>query len=656
MSDLWSVLLQTLTASGAAALLLAVKAVFRDKLPPRWQFAVWGVLGAVLAMPAGLGGRYALFNWPLVVETARSLLTGEHGALARVAAPVPLPRPVLPETAAEWGYLLYLAGGLGLLAWNLGAYVRLRSLLRRGVPAAEAPIRAVAERYGLPVCPAVEVEGLATAFVCGVFRPVLALPAGETADEKVLLHELLHLKHRDAAWGLVICLFRCLHWCNPLLWHCANLAGNDLESLCDQRVLERLEGEERRDYGRILLAMADERYARTPGTSSIANGGKQIRRRIEAIARFKRYPRGMGLVGLCVALVLAAPLLAGTRAQAVRQEGGVTGVHGAAAMASARTTYCTTYAGALDTYAKAVLDRNVLYRAMCAPLEEQNALAEQLRRAQERSAWPPESDWDCGLPGVPQISSGYQIYNLRQKEPDVFEGLVVVELAGPPEGAQWHPNGYCWIAFQPVRTEREGRRWVTRPLVEFQAVEAYGWMQLPSRCDELPNLVFEDQAGDFTVQVKWQTTCRVDSYETGGSMFFSSRVFRTTPQPQGEFTACYQHTSLTAVYTGSPERRKEIRSVGASCAPMTQGETRPQLRNPGGENSSGSSSDGESWGDQSGFDGETRNEIFLGGGGTGFEGSDAGSWAPPDSYAADLYINGEKTAELTLLPREEGVS
>ena len=45
MSDIWSFLLQTLTASGAAAVLLAVKAMLRDKLSPRWQFAAWGVLG-----------------------------------------------------------------------------------------------------------------------------------------------------------------------------------------------------------------------------------------------------------------------------------------------------------------------------------------------------------------------------------------------------------------------------------------------------------------------------------------------------------------------------------------------------------------------------------------------------------------------------------
>ena len=171
---------------------------------------------------------------------------------------------------------------------------------------------------------------------------MLVLPAGEETDEKVLLHELLHLKHHDAAWGLLICLLRCVHWCNPLLWRCADLAGNDLESLCDQRALERLEGEDRRDYGRILLSMANEQYARAPGTSSMANGGRNIRRRIEAIARFKRYPAGMALVSVCVTLVLAGPCLMGARAQSV-----YTGEHGAlpqrlrpcAAMASARTTY-----------------------------------------------------------------------------------------------------------------------------------------------------------------------------------------------------------------------------------------------------------------------------------------------------------------------------
>ena len=52
MGNIWSFLLQTLTASGVAVLLLAVKTLFRDKLPPRWQFAIWGILGIILLVVA----------------------------------------------------------------------------------------------------------------------------------------------------------------------------------------------------------------------------------------------------------------------------------------------------------------------------------------------------------------------------------------------------------------------------------------------------------------------------------------------------------------------------------------------------------------------------------------------------------------------------
>ena len=318
MTDIWSFLLQTLTASGVAMLLFAVKAMFQDKLSPRWQFAIWGVLAAVLLLPAGRGGRYVLTEWPLMVEALKSALTGDFGTLTRVIAPVPLPSLTMPKTAADWLYLIYLAGVVILLARYLVSYVLLRRALKRGRPVRDEQVNAVAEQYHLPICPAVEVDGLPTAFICGVFKPVLALPAGVETDDKVILHELLHLKYRDVVWGLAICLFRCLHWCNPLIWVCACWARSDLESLCDQRVLERLEGEDRRDYGRILLSMADEKYARAPGTSSAANGGKNIRRRIEAIAHFKRYPAGMALASVCVVLVLAPPSPAGTPAPAPR--------------------------------------------------------------------------------------------------------------------------------------------------------------------------------------------------------------------------------------------------------------------------------------------------------------------------------------------------
>ena len=655
MRDLWAFLLQTLTASGAAALLLAVKAMFRDKLSPRWQFAAWGVLGLALLVPAGYGGRYALLNWPWLVETARTALTGDYGALARVTAPVPLPRLQAPETAAEWLYALYAAGVLVHLVRYAAAYVRLRLALLRGAPAGAAraaQIAAVAERYGLPVCPAVEVPGLTTAFICGVVRPVLALPAGAETDGKVILHELLHLRHKDAAWGLVICFFRCVHWCNPLLWTCADRAGNDLEARCDQRVLELLEGEERRDYGRILLSMADERYARTPGTSSMANGGRNIRRRIEAIARFRQYPAGMALVSVCVAATLAAPLVLGVPADAVFDSGGL--LDGAAelpiAMASARTTFCTTPAGALDAYAKSLLAQNGCYRAMCAPLEEQAEIAESILARERRHEQPL---WDGGLPCAPNVPSGYAVYNLEPAGKDAYEGLLVLELSYPPEGRA--AENTTWLAAQRVRAEEQAGRWVVLPQEDFQTVETkaswWGW-----GCEELPAYRYQAEAEGFLVEVRHQRVFYMDStvQSTGDLswMFGASTQFDTAPRPHAEFDGVNWCNDSLCTYVGDPAERDSITLLGVSSMPMDDAGTRPRPRAIGGNSSSGSSSTGESW-DSQRLEGDWGPTVWMGGGGSGDEFDAATSFTPPPAWAADLYINGQKAAELTL-PLMEG--
>ena len=652
MTDLWGFLLQTLTASGAAVLLLIVKAMFRDKLSPRWQFAAWGVLALVLLVPAGLGGRYTLVNWPLLVEAVKSALTGDY-SLTRVVAPIPLPRLQMPGSAAEWLYAVYVIGALVLLVRYLISYLRLRQALRRGTPAGEeriARIAAAAERYGLSPCRAVEVPGLKTAFICGVFRPVLALPAGVETDDKVLLHELLHRRHRDAAWGLVICLFRCIHWCNPLLWTCANRAGNDLEARCDQRVLELLEGEERRDYGHILLSMANDKYARAPGTSSMANGGRNIRARIEAIARFKKYPAGMALVSVCVVILLAAPLLLGTPAQAVYDSDGRLddAREIPVAMASARLLRCTTPAGALDAYAKAVLDQNGYYRAMCAPLAEQEKIANTMLLTSRQNQWPL---WDSGLPCWPDTQSGYVIYNLEPAGEDAYEGLLVVRLNYPPEDESTEEYG-TWLGVQRVRTERQEGRWVVLPLEDFRTMRT-NWSYLPKyNCDELPAYRYEAQAEGFTISLRYQTTFTVDSYVQNSTWFSSTSSFDTTPQPHAEFsTGC--GNSLYAIYTGDPADKGEITLIGVSIAPLKEDRSRPDLRDPGRGDSGGSSSDGTSWGARS-LEEDWGPEVSLSGG--GFYGGDPEDLILPEAYAADLYLNGEKAAELTLLPTEGGAA
>ena len=240
MTDLWAFLMQTLTVSLVAALLLVLKAAFRDKLSPRWQYGVWAILALRVVLPAGMGGQmlFSFFRWVetarLTVESHLSSAFSDVWSTTQAAFPIPW-LTVAPQSITDWLFCLYAVGVPVTLAWFLFGYLRLRRSLRPAPQRQEQAAR-VARRYGLPL-PRTAEGNVPSAFVCGPLRPTLVLPRGQEVDDKVILHELLHLKYGDLWLNLLCCLLRCLHWCNPFLWWVFDRVGNDAEALCDQRVL-----------------------------------------------------------------------------------------------------------------------------------------------------------------------------------------------------------------------------------------------------------------------------------------------------------------------------------------------------------------------------------------------------------------------------------
>lgn len=85
---------------------------------------------------------------------------------------------------------------------------------------------------------------------------------------------------------------------------CAESNANDNEALCDQRVLERLAQPERKEYGELLLKMASRKTPPSLGTTGMANGAANIRRRIRRIVDFEKIPPGNTMISLCITLLL----------------------------------------------------------------------------------------------------------------------------------------------------------------------------------------------------------------------------------------------------------------------------------------------------------------------------------------------------------------
>lgn len=462
MTNLWGFLLQTISVSLVILLLLLIKRIFADKLSARFQYLIWSILALRILIPANIM-KTTLIPFSLTLETVKGFAEkGLSSVYSSRFEPITLSSvfPVItekPESITDILFCIYAAGIVLYLLYYLFSYLRLRILLFRAEkasPKEQETIDTVAEIYGLKSCKVCYVNGISSAFVCGIVRPLLVLPADQKTDEKIILHELLHLKYKDALQNVLWCLLRALHWCNPLVHVAARRIGNDMESLCDTRVLERLEGEDRREYGKILLHMANTKYARAPFTSSISNGGKQISKRIEAIVRFKKFPKGMLIAAICITVFLCFPTLLGTRAIYTEDyyPGGYADLSAwekERTLALVRLNRCTTVAGALDTYAKGLMYQNGYYIATASPISSHEKMSADIQNSVE---WTDASVRKYIIANLCEVEKNrYEallLFNIRlyEEETDTWYTVLVV-----PVSVQYENGGYsAWESGERV--------------------------------------------------------------------------------------------------------------------------------------------------------------------------------------------------------------
>ena len=365
MTNIWGFAVQTVEVSMLAAIILFLKTIMKDKLSPRWQYGVWRCLAVGIVTPVGSDNRYIFRYIQVYLQACKTLAEQKLSSAFTVADRVVYNTSVFPSitehplSITDWLFVIYTAGIVVLLAKYIISYFRLQSIIAKADKAPETTVHqvnSVAEKYSMKSCDTKVLSGVSSAFVFGIVKPVLVFPSIRETDDKVILHELLHLKHRDLWQKVIWSLLGILHWPNLFLQYCFGVINNDMESLRDQRALELLEGEDRREYGRILLSMTNEKYPSAFGTTSISNGAGFISERIKTIARFKKYPQGMGVVSVCIVLMMA-PLLYRGRATPEKINHinlAKQGVSGQMQYEEYRMAQLATPAAAIDAYAKMI--------------------------------------------------------------------------------------------------------------------------------------------------------------------------------------------------------------------------------------------------------------------------------------------------------------
>ncbi len=410
MGDLYSVLLQGLTVSATALIILFVKFIFKDKLSPRWQYGIWIILAVRCLIPAE-------------VQRAVILPFGFYLELLKKAE-------LIPFKTAEIVFYVYLVGVLAFSSYYLFSYMKLRRVLENGdEPEAEEllKIKEVMRTKRIKPLKILYVSGVSSSFICGVFKPILVLPKGKEIDEKILLHEAEHLAHSDSLQSVFWCILKCINWYNPFMHFVFNSVLGDMEALCDQRVLEKLCGEERRDYGKLLLNEVNEKYPRMPATTTLSNGGRNIAKRIEAIVKFKLYPRGMALVSVLIALLITVPcfFVYASAFDFLDYYHPKNDYEFERALVASDVFRPRTVAAAIDTWAKAKIFNNGIYLLTASPKEERESIIEEMKKSSSFGELPIDIEAAENV-----YSSLYRVFNVSEKEEDLYNASLCFSIEG----------------------------------------------------------------------------------------------------------------------------------------------------------------------------------------------------------------------------------
>ena len=328
---------EVLTVSALIAVVLLVRAIFKNRVPKRMIYCLWLVVLLKLCLPGTLFSLPVLPAEKLVAPTQISELPAQttpviqHPAQTVTKPQTPTQQPVSPvqETAkpaakplttAQILQIAWFSGSALLGLWLFGAWAVFTIRLHRDR-------RFLGKRGGTCIYVSGEVKSPCLAgLIPAVYLTEDVLQADEA--ELILRHELTHLRHLDFLWSLCRTAAVTVYWWNPFIWLAAICSKRDAELACDEAVAAKLPDKERLAYARAILAQAPRK------TAALSLAGPPVKERILFLTKKQR----TSVLCVILALLLVASATGCSFAELTRQKAGEITMPDHAADSSANAT------------------------------------------------------------------------------------------------------------------------------------------------------------------------------------------------------------------------------------------------------------------------------------------------------------------------------
>lgn len=304
-----TLLWMSLAGSAMSLVLFAAGRLGRKAIPQTVLYYLWllVLLRMVLPLP-GLLPVSQESSQPVVVvavseqQVSQPVPSRENRAAGAEEVIRQSPKVSLWEAATA----VWLVGFLLSLGRKAISYFRFRrEVKRRSAPAGKMEQKTLDAMSGGRKPALFRCTAIHTPMLLGIIRPVLLLPA-QTEDDQTLAwifrHELTHFRRQDILYKWFAAVVLAIHWFNPLtIWMGRELAMR-CEGSCDEQVVKGLGQEERKTYGKTLIALAGQEISwEVPLTTGMSLGKKQLKNRLLGILNQRR--------NAAVALVLTILLM-----------------------------------------------------------------------------------------------------------------------------------------------------------------------------------------------------------------------------------------------------------------------------------------------------------------------------------------------------------
>ena len=328
---------EVLTVSALIAVVLLVRAIFKNRVPKRMLYALWLVVLLKLCLPGTLvslpvlpaedaavpaqSAERPVQTAPVIQRPAQTVTKPQTPAQQPVSPVQETAKPAAkPLTTAPILQIAWFSGSALLGLWLFGAWAVFTIRLHRDR-------RFLGKRGGtcIYVSGAVKSPCLA-GLIPAVYLTEDVLQADEA--ELILRHELTHLRHLDFLWSLCRTAAVTVYWWNPFIWLAAICSKRDAELACDEAVAAKLPESKRFAYARAILAQAPRK------TAALSLAGPPVKERILFLTKKQR----TSVLCVILALLLVVSATGCSFAELTQQKAGEITMPDHAADSSANAT------------------------------------------------------------------------------------------------------------------------------------------------------------------------------------------------------------------------------------------------------------------------------------------------------------------------------